>query len=107
MNSVRDATAVQRRQIEVGGLAHVIERERTLGLLLMIPGALFLLVFIAYPFFLGIWLSLTDSTVGTVGRFVGLQNFVTLARQDTIFQQTVRNTFVYSFITVPFKLVLG
>jgi len=84
-----------------------LERESTLGPLLMIPGSLFLIVFIAYPFFLGIWLSLTDSTIGNLGHFVGLQNFVSLIGSDSIFQQTLRNTIVYSFLTVPFKLVLG
>ena len=107
MKTVYGATASKHRPISSAGLAGLLERERTLGLLLMLPGALFLLVFIAYPFFLGIWLSLTNSLVGTTGHFVGLQNFVTLATQDSIFRQTVRNTLVYSFVTVPFKLVLG
>jgi multiple sugar transport system permease protein len=87
--------------------ASLLEREWSLGLLLMVPGGLFLLVFIAYPFFLGIWLSLTDSIIGSVGHFVGLQNFITLLTTDSIFQQTVRNTFIYSFVSVPFKLLLG
>ena len=107
MNTVYRATTPERRRTFPYGLGDLLERERTLGLLLMLPGALILLIFIAYPFFLGIWLSLTDSVVGTTGRFIGLQNFVTLATQDSIFAQTVRNTFVYSFVTVPFKLVLG
>lgn len=72
----------------------------------MVPGSLFLLVFIAYPFALGIWLSLTNSTIGTLGQFIGIENFTTLL-QDSIFLQTARNTFVYSFVTVPGKLVLG
>jgi len=83
-----------------------LEREQTLGWLLMVPGALILLAFIAYPFFLGIWLSMTNSMIGVMGHFIGLRNFIILA-QDSIFQQTVQNTFVYSFVTVPFKLALG
>lgn len=83
-----------------------MEREQTLGWLLMIPGALILLTFIAYPFFLGIWLSLTNSAIGVMGHFIGLRNFLNLL-QDSIFMQTVQNTFVYSFVTVPFKLVFG
>ncbi len=85
----------------------LLERERSLGILLMLPGTLILLAFIAYPFFLGIWLSLTDSMVGVMGRFVGLTNFYNLLVNDSIFRQTVQNTFVYAFVTVPFKLVLG
>jgi len=85
----------------------LLDRERPLGYLLMVPGTLILLVFIAYPFFLGIWLSMTNSMIGVMGRFVGLANFSNLLFNDSIFRQTVQNTFVYAFITVPFKLVLG
>jgi multiple sugar transport system permease protein len=60
----------------------------------------------AYPFFLGLWLSLTDSTIGHAGRFLGLRNFTDLLG-DSIFRQTARNTFIYALVTVPFKLVLG
>ena len=84
----------------------VLEREGDLGLVLMLPGALLLVVFMAYPFFLGLWLSLTDSTIGHSGRFLGLRNFTGLL-SDSIFRQTARNTFVYALVTVPFKLVLG
>ncbi len=84
----------------------LLEREPSLGLLLMLPGTLLLVIFMAYPFFLGLWLSLTDSMIGHAGRFVGLQNFVNLLG-DSIFRQTARNTFIYALVTVPFKLVLG
>ena len=42
----------------------LLERESSLGIILMLPGAFLLMVFMAYPFFLGIWLSLTDSVIG-------------------------------------------
>ena len=83
-----------------------LEREAPLGIVLMIPGMLLLFVFMAYPFFLGIYLSMTDATIGRPGSFVGLKNFADLL-SDGIFLQTVRNTFVYAMFTVPFKLVLG
>lgn len=85
---------------------HPLENERTLGLLLMLPGLLLLTVFMAYPFFLGLWLSVTDSTIGHAGRFLGIRNFVDLLG-DSIFRQTARNTFIYALVTVPFKLALG
>ena len=83
-----------------------LERQAPLGIVLMVPGMLLLLVFMAYPFFLGIYLAMTDSTIGRSGSFVGLKNFANLL-SDGIFLQTVRNTFVYALFTVPFKLVLG
>ena len=72
----------------------------------MLPGALLLIVFMAYPFFLGIWLSLTDSMIGRMGQFIGLRNFIDLLT-DTIFHQTAQNTFIYALVTVPFKAMLG
>jgi multiple sugar transport system permease protein len=88
------------------GTTAFLENERVLGLLLMLPGVLLLAVFMAYPFFLGLWLSVTDSTIGHAGHFVAFRNFVDLFG-DSIFRQTARNTFIYAMVTVPFKLALG
>jgi multiple sugar transport system permease protein len=84
----------------------LLERQASLGVILMIPGVILLMVFMAYPFFLGIWLSMSDSMIGRIGRFIGLRNFADLLT-DSIFLQTMRNTFTYALITVPFKAVLG
>jgi multiple sugar transport system permease protein len=84
----------------------LLERQASLGIILMLPGALLLIVFMAYPFFLGIWLSMSDSMIGRMGRFIGLRNFIDLL-DDSIFLQTMRNTFTYALVTVPFKAVLG
>lgn len=87
-----------------GGL---LERESSLGVILMLPGAVLLMLFMAYPFFLGIWLSLTDSTIGRgLGHFIGLRNFKDLLT-DSIFHQTAWNTLIYAMVTVPFKAALG
>jgi multiple sugar transport system permease protein len=84
----------------------LLERQASLGIILMIPGVILLMVFMAYPFFLGIWLSMSDSMIGRMGRFIGLRNFADLLT-DSIFLQTMRNTFTYALVTVPFKAVLG
>ena len=84
----------------------LLERQASLGIILMLPGALLLMVFMAYPFFLGIWLALTDSIIGTLGKYIGLRNFSDLIT-DSVFLQTTRNTFVYALVTVPFKAILG
>jgi len=87
-------------------LRRLLDRESSLGVILMLPGAFLLILFMAYPFFLGIWLSLTDSTIGNMGDFIGLRNFVDLL-SDSIFHQTAWNTLVYAMVTVPFKAMLG
>jgi multiple sugar transport system permease protein len=82
------------------------EREGIFGWLMLAPGVLFLLAFVAYPFFYGIFLSLQDRRVASEGTFVGLANFLTLAH-DAIFWQIVRNTFVYVVLTTVLKLAGG
>jgi multiple sugar transport system permease protein len=94
------------RAIPTRRFGNLLERENSLGLILMVPAVTILLLFIAYPFVLGIWYSLTDARIGVAGQFVGLQNFITNT-QNGIFQQTLKNTFVYTGVTTVFKLVLG
>jgi multiple sugar transport system permease protein len=65
-----------------------------------------LAIFLAYPFGIGIWLSLTASEVGEIGPFVGLANFQ-FELKHHIFQQAFVNTFVYTAVTTVFKLGLG
>ena len=84
----------------------LLEREGSLGPILMFPALAILVMFIAYPFFLGIWYSLVNARIGVAGTFVGLDNFIANA-QNGIFQQTLRNKFVYTIITTIFKLGLG
>ncbi len=81
--------------------------ESALAWLFLAPGLLILLIFMAYPFGYGIYISLTDAMVGFSGtRVIWFENYRRLL-DDQIFQKTVRNTFVYAFGTVPFKLLLG
>ena len=84
----------------------VLEREGAFSWIMLTPGVLFLLAFVAYPFFYGIWLSLQDRPVAKPGVFIGLGNFVTLAH-DGVFWQVARNTFVYTIVTTVLKLLGG
>jgi multiple sugar transport system permease protein len=89
-----------------GPRVRIWEREAQLGYLLLVPAVLLLLVFVAYPFFFGIWLSLTNSQIGLNGHFIGLGNFQ-FERSDTVFIQSFVNTVSYTAITTVFKLGLG
>jgi multiple sugar transport system permease protein len=84
----------------------LLEREGSLGVLLMLPGFILLFTFMAYPFALGIWLSLTNTRIGIPGTFIGLKNFLDLMT-DSIYIQTAINTAIYACVTVPFKMLLG
>src|SRR5436305_5242978 len=84
----------------------LLEDERWLAFVLLVPTLVLLGLFIAYPFVRGILLSVTNSRVGVPGEFVGLANFYKIFN-DGIFLTSVYNTFVYTGVTTVFKLALG
>jgi multiple sugar transport system permease protein len=85
----------------------VMQRESTLGYALLVPTMLMLLVFLAWPFLWGIWLSVSNAEIGNdSSHFVGIGNFV-YNLSDTIFVQSFWNTMAYTAITTVFKFGLG
>jgi multiple sugar transport system permease protein len=77
-----------------GPVTRLLEDERWLASFLLLPTIVLLGLFIAYPFAKGVLLAVTDA------------NFEKLW-QDGIFRTAVYNTFLYTFVTTVFKLVLG
>jgi multiple sugar transport system permease protein len=84
----------------------MLENERLLAALLLAPTVLLLGVFIAYPFVMGVWLALSDTSVGNPGHFVGAKNFIK-AFNDSIFRTAFWNTVWYTAWATVFKLALG
>jgi multiple sugar transport system permease protein len=89
-----------------GRLSRALENPTVLGFLFVAPAELVLLIFLAYPFILGLWLGFTDTVVGREGSFVGLENYQELL-EDSAFWLTVLNTFLYTVVAVLLKAVLG
>lgn len=89
-----------------GRLSRALENPTVLGFLFVAPAELVLLIFLAYPFILGLWLGFTDTVVGREGSFVGLENYQELL-EDSAFWLTVFNTFLYTVVAVLLKAVLG
>ena len=87
-------------------LTRLLENERALAALLLAPAVVILGTFIAYPFIMGVWLSLSSTSVGNAGEFVGVKNFAK-AWNDSIFRTAFGNTFFYTFWATLFKLTLG
>ena len=83
-----------------------LEREGLFSWLMLAPGVLFLLAFVAYPFFYGIFLSLEERRVASQGVFVGLANFRALW-DEPVFWQVARNTCIYVVVTTILKLAGG
>ncbi|KAA0076224.1 sugar ABC transporter permease [Tardiphaga sp. P9-11] len=77
-----------------------------LAMWFMLPAAAFLILFLAYPLFLGVWMSFTDDRIGRGGVFVGLENYEWL-RDDSIFWLSVFNTLLYTIVASAIKFAVG
>ena len=98
--------ALPGERVRISRLVRMLESEKLLATALLAPGVVILLVFIAYPFLMALWYSLTSIRVGNPGEFVGLDNFIK-AWDDTVFRTAFRNTVFYTFWATIFKFVLG
>jgi len=100
------SVALPGRPSQAAWISRVLENESLLAAALLLPTMVILGLFIAYPFVMGVWLSLSSTSVGNVGHFVGIHNFVK-AWNDGIFQVAFKNTFIYTFWATIFKPTLG
>ncbi|MGE0415391.1 MAG: carbohydrate ABC transporter permease [Acetobacteraceae bacterium] len=74
--------------------------------LCMLPTVGLLVIFLTYPLGLGLWLSLTDTTIGQRGDYVGLENFQMLF-DDPVFWGAVWYTIFYTAVATVGKFLLG
>lgn len=88
------------------GLARILGPDYRLGYLFVTPIAVAVLALVAYPFCYAVYLSLTHKLVGLPPVFVGLENYIRLY-EDGFFRRAVYNSFLFTFGSVGFKLVLG
>ncbi len=77
-----------------------------LGFWFMVPAGAILVLFLAYPLGLGVWLSFTDARIGQTGEFVGLENYEWLWG-DSIFWLSVFNTILYTTVASTIKFAVG
>jgi multiple sugar transport system permease protein len=89
-----------------------------LGFWFMMPAAAFLVLFLAYPLGLGVWISLTDAKVGREGAWVGLDNYRWLIGDfsegwrfwelgDSVFYLSIFNTLLYTIVASVIKFSIG
>ena len=81
-------------------------RRGWLGFWFMMPAAVILLLFLAYPLIKGIWLSFTSARIGRDGEFVGLENYEWLW-DDSVFWLSVFNTVLYTAVASVVKFAIG
>src|ERR671933_284162 len=81
-------------------------KEAVAGYLFILPSFVGFLVFLVIPILASLGLSLFEWELLLPPRFVGLQNFATLA-QDPLFRAVLLNTAYYAFGLVPLNIVLS
>jgi multiple sugar transport system permease protein len=95
------------KEARVSWLDHFLDSEKWLSRLMIGPAILFIIAVVGFPFFLALFYSVSDITVGSVGMgFVGLENFKNVI-QDPTFQQALWNTFVFAIVSNVIVLVLA
>src|ERR1700730_10098767 len=92
----RESTAWERLKVD----------RNWLGLWFMLPAAAILILFLAYPLGLGVWLSFTDARIGRTGAFIGTENYEWLWG-DSIFWLSVFNTLLYTGVASVIKFAVG
>jgi len=91
----------------VSRLGHFLDSEKWLGRLMIGPAILFIVAVVGFPFFLALFYSVSDITVGSESMaFVGLENFKNVI-QDPTFRQALWNTFVFAIVSNVIVLVLA
>ena len=73
----------------------------------IMPAAFIMIALVVYPFCLAVYFSLSDAFIGEESEFIGIENFIYILTEDDIFLITIRNTLLFAFFSVVFKIVLG
>jgi multiple sugar transport system permease protein len=87
----------------------LVQRLRTpryAGYLLVLPAVIYVLALVGFPLVLGIWYSVSNTTVARTGDFVGLKNFVDVTKDPTFFL-AVRNTAIIGVVATVAKITLS
>lgn len=87
--------------------ARLADREGFLAWLFLVPTVLYVVALVAVPFFLAIAFAFSDVTSGDPSYdWVGLENFGRVF-DDPVFWQSLKNTFVFTVVSMLLIVVLG
>jgi multiple sugar transport system permease protein len=89
------------------GRARIADRESVLAPLFLFPAVVYIIALVVVPFFLAIAFSFTDVTAGDPSLdWVGFDNFNAILH-DSVFWDALKNTLIFTVITVILTLVLA
>jgi len=85
----------------------IADRDRVVGAIMLAPAVIYVIALVALPFFLAVALSLSDATVGnpSIRHFVGLDNFISVVREDA-FIFALRNSIIITAATLVLLTIL-
>jgi multiple sugar transport system permease protein len=107
MTTLQTSAPVQAARIDTPSLWSRLKVNRNfVALWFMLPAGAFLILFLAYPLGLGVWMSFTDERIGRAGVFVGVENYEWLW-DDAIFWLSVFNTILYTVVASTIKFAIG
>ncbi len=83
------------------------EWQRWSGILFAVPWLLQFVFFIIIPFGGSFYLSLTDYRFRGAPRFIGLENYLDLFTDDSVFIRSIVNTIYYTVVHVPGVMIIS
>lgn len=92
---------------KAGWRTRLADNERLLWPLMLAPAILYIVLLVGFPFFLSLFYSVSDVTVGSRSmNFVGLENFHRVVASNT-FWTALKNTLIFTIVSQFFVLVLA
>lgn len=82
-------------------------RQNGIAALFLAPWFIGVLVLTVGPMLASLYFSFTDYTILNSPTWVGSSNYTTLFTQDPLFLTSLKVTFIYVFLSVPFKLAIA
>ncbi|MDQ4099216.1 MAG: sugar ABC transporter permease, partial [Chloroflexota bacterium] len=103
-------TSQARAVTRTGNERFLLEREKVLGPLMLLPAVFYIVALVGFPLVLAVLYAFTNVTVGDPsidsGDFVGLDNFRAVLN-DSVFRQALRNTVAFTVISQIIVILLA
>jgi len=104
-----DAATTERPGVRAGRrpARHFADNDRQMAIWFLVPSILYVVALVAVPFFLAIGFAFSDVTAGDPSfHWAGLRTFER-ALDDPVFWRSLRNTFVFTAVSMALIVVLG
>ncbi|MBV7333801.1 sugar ABC transporter permease [Chloroflexi bacterium TSY] len=100
-------TAIKQKTNEISFWARFAYRRRHwIGFLFIAPWLLSVLWFDVIPFFVNLYLSFTDYSVGlAIPNWIGLENYREMFTEDDLYLKSLGNTITYLVMSIPLRLL--